>query len=144
MNTPTYTNDELDRKLKVIFAAHQGRANAIKRWDLVVEVYGAGSDLPRTDANTGDREIRDGVERIRNHGWLILNLNDGRGRFLCTTEEEYREWRGVFLKQLKSIAGTVRSMDKFAKVKYPNLFQPSLFGGQVMDELLDSELMIGG
>ena len=143
MTTITYTDDQLDERLKRIFAAHQGKDCAVKRWDLVVDVFGAGSDHPRTDANTGDRQIRDAVERLRNHGWVILNMNDGHGRFLCTNEEEYLDWRSRYVKQLKSIAATIRSMDKAVKVKYPNLFQPSLFGRQAMDELLDVE-MIGG
>lgn len=123
----TLTDDELDERLKRIFANHQGKDSPIKRWDLVVEAFGAGSDLPRTDANTSDRMVREGVERLRNHGWLILNLNDGRGRFLCVSEREYWEWREVALKQVKAIAGTVRAMDKAATHKFPNLLQPSLF-----------------
>lgn len=139
-----YTEEQLDRKLKEIFAERQGRERAIPRWDLVVQVFGAGSDHPRTDANTSDRQIRDAVERLRAHGWMVLNMSDGRGRFLSSCEEEYLSWRDRYMKQLKSIAATIRAMDKAAKVKYPNLFQPSLFGGQVMEELLDPELMIGG
>lgn len=138
----TYTDDELDNKLKRLFADHQGKERAIPRWELVVEVFGAGSDHPRTDANTCDREIRDAVERLRIHGWLVLNLNDGRGRFLCENEAEYWEWRSKYVKQLKSIAATIRAMDKAAKVKYPNLFQPSLFGGDVMEDLLAGDLVL--
>lgn len=134
-----YTDDELDSKLKRIFADHQGKERAFPRWELVLSVFGAGSDTPRNDGNTHDREIRDAVERLRNHGWVILNMNDGRGRFLCSSEEEYLEWRGRYSKQVKSISATLRSMDKAARVKYPNLFQPSLFGAQVMDELTEIE-----
>ena len=142
--TTLYTDDQLETILKRIFAEHQGRDRAINRWDLVAQVFGVGSDHPRTDANTSDRQIRDAVERLRNHGWLILNMNDGRGRFLCTDEEEYREWRSRYMKQLRSIANTIRSMDRAAKVKYPNIFQPSLFGGEVMQELLEPDLLLGG
>jgi hypothetical protein len=143
METINYTDDELDKKLKMVFTGHQGKDKAIPRWELVSSVYGAGSDTPRNDGNTRDRDIRDAVERLRNHGWLILNMNDGRGRFLCSTEDEYWEWRSRYMKQLKSIAATIRSMDRFAKVKYPNLFQPSLFGSEVMEELTEIEA-IGG
>jgi hypothetical protein len=123
----TYTDDELDERLKRLFVEHQGKARAIKRWDLVLEVFGAGSDFPRTDTNVGDRQIRDAVERLRNHGWLILNLNDGRGRYLCANEAEYWEFRNVYVKQLRSIAVSIKAMDKTAQQKYPNLLQPSLF-----------------
>lgn len=127
MPTSQLTDDELDKRLERIFAAHQGKDKAIKRWDLVIEVFGAGADLPRNDTNTQDRQVRDAVERLRNHGWLILNLNDGRGRWLCASEQEYWEFRGVFVKQVRSIAASIRAMDKSAQHKYPSLLQPSLF-----------------
>lgn len=121
------TDDELDERLKRLFVLHQGREYAIKRWDLVIAVFGTGADVPRNDGNTSDRQIRDAVERLRSHGWLILNLNDGRGRFLCASEEEYWEFRSRYVKQVTSIAAVIRLMDKAAQLKYPNLLQPSLF-----------------
>jgi len=125
---PIQMNDEeLDEKLTKLFALHQGKVNAIKRWDLVVKVFGAGADIPRTDANSQDRQIRDSVERLRNHGVLILNLNDGRGRYLAANEAEYLEFRNVYVKQVRSIAAVLRTMDKQAERVYPNLLQPALF-----------------
>jgi hypothetical protein len=137
MSELTLSDDELDKKLERIFVWHQGKEKAIKRWDLVVEVFGPNSDLPRNDTNTYDRQVRDAVERLRNHGWLILNLNDGRGRWLCASEQEYWEFRSVFVKQVKSIAASIRAMDKTAALKYPNLLQPSLFD---LDELTMEEV----
>ena len=121
------TDDELDQRLTSLFHLHQGKANAIKRWDLVVAVYGEGADIPRTDANGCDREIRNSVERLRNHGLLILNMNDGRGRYLAANNLEYIEFRNVYVKQVKSIAAVLRVMDKQAVRVYPNILQPSLF-----------------
>jgi hypothetical protein len=121
------SDEELDDKLEKLFQLHQGKVNAIKRWDLVVAVFGVGSDIPRTDANTCDRQIRDAVERLRSHGILILNLNDGRGRYLCSNEDEYHEFRNVYVKQLMSISAVIRTMDKQAVRVFPNLLQPSLF-----------------
>jgi hypothetical protein len=121
------TDTDLDEKLKKFFALHQGKASAIKRWDLVIAIFSAGSDLPRTDANSYDRQIRDSVERLRNHGVLILNLNDGRGRYLAANEVEYLEFRNVYVKQVKSIAEVLRTMDKQAVRVYPNILQPALF-----------------
>lgn len=126
------TDTDLDEKLKKFFALHQGKANAVKRWDLVIAIFGAGSDLPRTDANSCDRQIRDSVERLRNHGILILNLNDGRGRYLAANEAEYLEFRNVYVKQVKSIAAVLRTMDKQAVRVYPSILQPALFN---LDEL---------
>jgi len=129
------TDEQLDGILTKYFQLHQGKAQAIKRWDLVIAVFGAGSDLPRTDANGYDRQIRDGVERLRNHGVLILNLNDGRGRYLAANEAEYLEFRNVYVKQVKSIAAVLRTMDKQAVRVYPSILQPALFE---LDELTRS------
>jgi hypothetical protein len=126
-NILSLTDDELDERLKRIFVHHQGRPFAIKRWELVIEAFGAGSDLPRNDANVHDRRVREAIGRLRTHGVLILNLNDGHGRYLCASEDEYWEFRSVYVKQVKSIAAVIRSMDKTARQKYPNLLQPSLF-----------------
>ena len=120
-------DEELDEKLTKFFALHQGKENAIKRWDLVVKVFGVGSDIPRTDANSQDRQIRNSIERLRNHGVLILNLNDGRGRYLAASQAEYLEFRNVYVKQVKSIAAVLRTMDKQAVRVYPSILQPALF-----------------
>lgn len=131
------TDDQLDEVLKKLFHLHQGKANAIKRWDLVTKVFGAGADLPRTDANSYDRQIRDSVERLRRHGVLILNLNDGRGRYLAANEGEYIEFRNVYVKQVKSIAAVLRTMDKQAVRVYPNILQPALFDLDALTNILE-------
>jgi len=131
------TDEELDARLRGLLKLHVGKEQAIKRWDLVIAVFGVGSDLPRTDANSYDRQIRDGVERLRNHGVLILNLNDGRGRYVSASEDEYWEWRNIFVKQVRSIAGTIRAMDRFAEHAYPNLLQPALFNLDEVTRVLE-------
>jgi hypothetical protein len=124
---PKLTDDQLDETLKKLFHLHQGKANAIKRWDLVIKVFGEGSDIPRTDGNNYDRQIRDSVERLRNHGVFILNLNDGRGRYLMANKDEYMEFRNVYMKQVKSIAAVLHTMDKQVVRVYPDILQPALF-----------------
>ncbi len=131
------TDDELDERLTKLFALHRGKENAVKRWDLVVKLFGEGSDIPRTDGNTYDRQVRDAVERLRNHGVLILNLNDGRGRYLAANEDEYLEFRNVYVKQVKSIAAVLRVMDKQAVRVYPNILQPALFDLDSMTRMLE-------
>ena len=131
------TDEQLDEILKKLFQLHQGKTNAIKRWDLVVKVFGEGSDIPRTDANGYDRQIRDSVERLRNHGVLILNLNDGRGRYLAANEAEYLEFRNVYVKQVKSIAAVLRTMDKQAVRVYPSILQPALFDLDSLTNILE-------
>ena len=134
---PIMTDEQLDEILKKLFQLHQGKTNAIKRWDLVVKVFGEGSDIPRTDANGYDRQIRDSVERLRNHGVLILNLNDGRGRYLAANEAEYLEFRNVYVKQVKSIAAVLRTMDKQAVRVYPSILQPALFDLDSLTNILE-------
>lgn len=131
------TDEQLDEILKKLFQLHQGKTNAIKRWDLVIKVFGEGSDVPRTDANGYDRQIRDSVERLRNHGVLILNLNDGRGRYLAANEAEYLEFRNVYVKQVKSIAAVLRTMDKQAVRVYPSILQPALFDLDSLTNILE-------
>ena len=137
MTIPQFTDDELDDKLKRFLQLHQGKENAIKRWELVIAIFGPGADVPRTDGNTSDRQIRDAVERLRNHGYLILNLNDGRGRYLSANGAEYLEFRNVYVKQVKSIAAVLRTMDKQAVRVYPNILQPALFDLDSVTRILE-------
>ena len=124
---PQFTDDELDERLKREFVLHQGKEQAVKRWNLVTSVYGTGSDMPQNDDNLQDRQIRSAVERLRNHGWLICDLGNGKGRYLAANPDEYWEFRSSYLKPLRARAKVIRAMDKAAQEKYPNLLQPSLF-----------------
>ena len=122
------TDHELEEKLKRILAAHVGADKAIPRWELVVECFGPGSDHPRNDNNLHDRAVRDAVERLRvDHGLFILDMNDGRGRFLAQNDADYWNFRTRYLRALQSRARVIRAMDGHAKQKWPNLMQPSLF-----------------
>jgi hypothetical protein len=122
------TDTELEEKLKRVLAAHVGRENAIPRWELVVECFGPGSDIPRTDDNLYDRAVRVGVERLRiDHGVFVLDMNDGRGRFLARDDKEYWAFRVTYLKPLQARARVIKALDGHARQKWPNLMQPSLF-----------------
>jgi len=127
MNIIQLTDDELDAKLKSLFSLHQGRQNAIERWALVLKIFGEGSDIPRTDDNLHDRAVRAAVQRLRSHGMFILDMNDGKGRFLAHSSKEYLDFRSSYLKPLRSRADVIRAMDKFAEQTWPNLLQPTLF-----------------
>jgi hypothetical protein len=54
-------------------------------------------------------------------------MGDGKGRFIASTEEEYRAFRSSYLKPLVSRAQVVHAMDKHAVEKWPNVLQPALF-----------------
>lgn len=130
------TDDELDERLKKLFEIHQGRDQAIERWELVRRIFGESADIPRNDDNAQDRLVRAAVQRLRHGGVMILDMNDGRGRFLAQDAEEYRSFRARYLQPLKSRAELIRAMDKHAAHVWPNLLQPSLFD-------LD-DLVVGG
>lgn len=121
------TDSELDYALRRLMELHQGRENAIERWELVRRLFGEGSDLPRDDGNVQDRQVRAAVQRLRHGGMMILDMNDGRGRFVAQSAEEYHEFRTKYLQPLRSRAELIRAMDRHAKEKWPNLLQPSLF-----------------
>lgn len=121
------TETELDERLMRLMQMHRGKQNAIERWELVRKVFGAGADIPRNDDNVYDREIRKSVNRLRSHGKFILDLGDGRGRFLSTSKAEYLAFRTSFVKPIKARADVIRAMDKYAMREYPDLLQPRLF-----------------
>jgi len=124
---PQFTDDELDEILKRKLQQHQGKDKAVPRWNLVTFVYGAGADMPKSDDNLQDRQIRYCVERLRRHGWLVCDLGNGRGRYLASSVDEYREFRTSYLKPLRARADVIKLMDKAAQDQFPNSLQPSLF-----------------
>jgi hypothetical protein len=129
----TYTDDELDAKLRRIFAEHVGEDRPIERWTLVIEVYGAGADLPRSDDNVQDRMVRDAVQRLRSHGFFILDMSDGRGRFLAKSKQEYKKFRRRYLKPVNARWKVIHEMDKAAVLEWSDFFQKDMF-----DEELDA------
>ena len=137
MTIPEFTDDELDEMLKRLLQLHQGKEKALPRWELVTSVYGAGADMPQNDSNLQDRQIRYSVERLRSHGWIICDLGTGRGRYLASTEEEYREFRTHYLKPLRARAKVIKLMDKAALLKFPNMLQPPLFDLDELTEVLE-------
>jgi len=118
----------LDRNVLHILLQHQGKANAVGRWSLVAQVFGA--DVPmemRNDDNLQDRDIRYTVGRLREAGHLICDLGDGAGRWLAANEQEFWEFYSYYVKPIKARAGVIRAMKKAAADRWPNLLQPSLF-----------------
>jgi hypothetical protein len=117
---------ELDLKIKLIVSQHSGLRNAIDRWDLVREIFGAGEDYPRTDANPCDRMVRRSIERLRHAGTLICNLGEGSGWFLASNEEEYQSFRAAYGSHAWPIVENIREMDRAAREIWPNALQPKL------------------
>ena len=66
-----------------------------------------------------------------------INLGTGRGRYLASTEEEYREFRTHYLKPLRARAKVIKLMDKAALLKFPNMLQPPLFDLDELTEVLE-------
>lgn len=122
------TNDQLDWAVLHFVLRHQGKANAIGRWELVEQVF--GEPVPpeeRNDGNLRDRDIRYAVGRLRKQGYLICDLGDGAGRWMASTAEEFWEFYHYYVKPIKAKAEVARALKKSADEQFPNLMQPSLF-----------------
>lgn len=127
MTTPM-SDEELDRAITFEMSYHEGKQNRIDRWDLVEKVFRV--QVPpqeRNDDNLLDRAIRMSVSRLRSKGWLICDLGDGQGRYMAQSVDEFWEFYSFFVKPIRSKAETARAMKEFAKRRWPNLLQPSLF-----------------
>jgi len=61
--------------MNIVYFIPEGRENAIPRAEL----------RQRTGLN--DREMREMIERARRNGYIILNMQDGRGYFRPTPDE---------------------------------------------------------
>lgn len=126
------TDEELDSELLYILNQHVGKANAIKRWDLVAKIFGPVAAHLQNDGNVDDRRIREAVNRLRSRAHLICDLGNAQGRYLANNEAEFWEFYASYLKPLKARSEILRVMKKAAQEKWPNLLQPSLFS---IDEL---------
>jgi hypothetical protein len=122
----TLDADQVEERVMKVLRMHVGQANACGRWDLVAEVFGHGSDQPRSDSNKCDRAVRKAIERLRNGGTLICNLGDGSGWFLPSSEEEYKAFRAAYGSHAFPILENIRAMDATARQRWPNLQQPRL------------------
>ena len=123
---PRLTDDQLDKEVLFQLKQHRGKAHPIGRWELVVKIYGLGADLPRSDENFADREIRYAVNRLRKSGVLICDMGDGLGRFLPESIEEYRAFRTKFVGRAYDVIETANAMDKAANEEFPDGQQPRL------------------
>jgi DNA-binding FadR family transcriptional regulator len=123
---PSFTDDELDREVLFQLKMHVGHKNAVDRWELVAKIFGPGADLPRSDDNVSDRQIREAVRRLRRQGVIICDMGDGRGRFLAETSDEYQAFRQYFGAGAFEKIETMHEMDKAAQQLWPNALQPRL------------------
>jgi len=122
-----FTDDQLDKEVLVLLRKHQGKENAIGRWDLVAKVYGREACYPQDDSNLADRQIREAVARLRRQGELICDMGDGKGRYLALTLEEYQAFRQYYGSGAFEKLTTIHEMDKAAERVWPNVQQPRLF-----------------
>ena len=121
-----YTDEALDREVLFVIRQHQGKQNAIGRWELVERLFGRAACEPRNDQNTADRDIRDSVSRLRKRGVLICDMGDGTGRYIASTVEEYQAFRLKYSSRAYEVLETVREMDKAAAQEWPNPLQQRL------------------
>ena len=119
-------DDDLDRMVFRVLIRHWGKANAVKRWELVAQICGEEAAAVQSDENSHDRRIRKSKERLRRQGHIICDLGDGSGCFMAATEEEYQAFRSAYGSHAFPILETIREMDKAAQRQWPNAMQPRL------------------
>lgn len=64
-----------------------------------------------------DRGMRLGVERIRNMGIRLCDLEDGSGLFIANNQAEYDQFKMRYGKHAFSLIKTIRAMDKNVSVE---------------------------
>ena len=121
-----YTDEALDGEVLFIIRQHQGKQNAIGRWELVERLFGRGACEPRNDDNSADRDIRYSVARLRKRGVLICDMGDGAGRYIASTVEEYQAFRLRYGSRAFEVMEILREMDKAAEREWPNPLQQRL------------------
>ena len=110
-------DEQLETQVRMILFSHKGKENPIERWEMVRNIFGTGTDLPRSDNNVYDRRIRDVVEHLR-PSLLICDMADGRGRYLATSWTEYVEFHKRYIKRAWPIIKTANAMFETAKQAY--------------------------
>jgi hypothetical protein len=121
-----FTDDQLEKEVLVLLRQHNGKQNAIGRWELVAKIYGPEACFPEDDNNFADRKIREAVASLRRQGVLICDMGDGKGRYLAQTLEEYQSFRQYYGSGAFEKLTTIREMDKAAESVWPNVLQPRL------------------
>jgi hypothetical protein len=106
---------ELELQVMHILDKRVGVKNAIKRWELVKYLPG-----------NNERKIRLAISNLRKSGELIGSTCDA-GYFMC---ENLQEWQFVrdteFIPRITDLAETVRILDKAARERFGEGFQPIL------------------
>lgn len=146
MKANPFTDEELDRHVLYFLQKPTVTAESrLDRWLLVEQVFGERvPEHERDDKHSLDREIRDSVKRLRRAGHLICDMGDGSGRWIAKSREEFWKFYGYFIKPITDQARTARAMKKSAERLFPDLLQPSLFGGARedvpadLDEILEA------
>jgi hypothetical protein len=70
---------------------------------------------------TSDRQLRSAIEELRDGGSLVCNMTSGDGYFLARTEEEYRDFKSLYLAHCLSMLATVKQMDRAAELRWGSL-----------------------
>lgn len=104
-NLPDGLEREILRQLS--YDNHYGNDKACKR-EILLGKLRLFVNLGKVD----DRQMRVGIENLRNKGVRICNSVDGDGYFIASTEDEYQLFRMKYGKYARSIFRTIRAMDE--------------------------------
>ena len=87
-----------------------GHDRAIPR-ERIQEIF-----LDRYDVDIDDRAIRLAAEKVRNEGKRLIDLEDGCGMFIASTEAEYQQFRARYGSHAFTLLRTIRAMDRGVNV----------------------------
>ena len=115
--------DGLEREIlkQLSFGNHYGNENACNREKLLsmIRIFTKGLN------KTSDRQMRVGIENLRNKGVRICNAVDGDGYFIAKTDEEYQQFRLKYGAYARSIFRTIKAMDEGKEVMDGEIIEPA-------------------
>jgi len=109
---------------KIIYNTDKDIPSGTERWlySIVKNCIGAENAITRDGVNKllaqyhgielDERALRRVVEKIRNRGIRLADLEKGGGLFICNTEEEFREFKLRYCSHGYTIMRTARAMEK--------------------------------
>lgn len=114
---------------KIVYAIDKDIPSGTERWvySIVKNCIGAERAITREginkilaqyhDIELDNRAMRLVVEKIRNRGVRLADLENGEGLFICRTEEEFRQFKIRYGKHGYTLMRTIRAMEKGVPVE---------------------------
>ena len=123
---PMAMNPFMQRLEYVMKRWHLGKGKAIKKWDLLVEIYGSYAIEDRSNNNPYDRELRS----------MIEGLNHDHGGLICSTPDVGYFWASSLNEGLDAVQhSTLRAAHQMENARHLETNLQREFGGQLTMEV---------